>query len=104
MNPHGEPVAAPGQEGLCMIGAFPPPVNGEAAVNHSLRDCLRRAGVPVRTVDISQGALDRSLSGRALQFVRVTHGLALLAVLGLGSKLGGLYIRVSRSDRRLFAG
>ena len=86
-----------------MIGAFPPPVHGEAAVNHSLRDCFRRAGVLVRTVDISQGALDRSLSGRARQFVRVTHGLALLTVLGLGRKLGGLYIGVSGGYGQFYA-
>ncbi|MGK2925647.1 MAG: hypothetical protein ACSLE2_08490 [Lysobacterales bacterium] len=36
------------ENSIVMVGAFPPPVHGMAAVNAAVRDALRQAGVRPR--------------------------------------------------------
>lgn len=62
-----------------MIGAFPPPVHGMAAVNAAVRDALQQAGVPPTVIDLAAPSLDRSLAARLGRLPRVLRGLGRLA-------------------------
>ena len=62
-----------------MVGAFPPPVHGMAAVNAAVRDELRQAGVTPFVTDIAAPSLGRSLVARLARLPRVLRGLGRLA-------------------------
>lgn len=63
---------------IYMIGAFPPPVHGMAAVNAAVRERFANAGgVPV-VIDLSASSLDRSLVVRLKRLPRVVHGIGAL--------------------------
>ena len=62
-----------------MVGAFPPPVHGMAAVNAAVRDALREAQVEPMVIDLAAPSLDRSLSARLGRLPRVGKGLLKLA-------------------------
>lgn len=64
---------------IVMVGAFPPPVHGMAAVNAAVRDALRAAQVEPLVIDVAAPSLDRSLSARLGRLPRVGKGLLKLA-------------------------
>jgi len=77
-----------------MVGAFPPPVHGMAAVNAAVRDALQQAGVTPMVIDVAAPSLDRSLAARLGRLPRVLRGLGRLAgKRGLGHAT--LYMSVS---------
>lgn len=77
-----------------MIGAFPPPVHGMAAVNAAVRDVLQQAGVTLTVIDLAAPGLDRSLAARLGRLPRVLRGLGRLAS-KRGSRNATLYMSVS---------
>ena len=79
---------------VLMVGTFPPPVHGMAAVNAAVRDALRQAGMTATVIDIAAPSLDRSIMARLGRLPRVLRGLGRLA---RQSALGGetLYMSVS---------
>ena len=79
---------------VTMVGTFPPPLHGMAAVNAAVRDRLRAAGARVRVINTAPASLDRGMLARLGRLPRVMLGLVRLA----GSRhLRGtaLYIGVS---------
>ncbi|GMV68725.1 MAG: hypothetical protein AMXMBFR76_11640 [Pseudomonadota bacterium] len=77
-----------------MIGAFPPPVHGMAAVNAAVRDALQQAGVTPTVIDLAAPNLDRSLAVRLGRLPRVLRGLTRL-VGKRGLRHATLYMSVS---------
>lgn len=67
------------ENSVVMVGAFPPPVHGMAAVNAAVRDALRQAGVTATVIDLAPPNLDRSLAARLGRLPRVLRGLGRLA-------------------------
>lgn len=83
-----------GNKHLFMIGTFPPPMHGMAAVNAAVRDVLRQAGTEPQVIDLAAPSLDRSLRARLGRLPRVLRGLVHLAgTRGLGGRK--LYMSVS---------
>lgn len=64
---------------VVMVGAFPPPMHGMAAVNAAVRDALRAAQVEPLVIDVAAPSLERSLSARLGRLPRVGKGLLKLA-------------------------
>ncbi len=62
-----------------VIGAFPPPVHGMAAVNAAARDALRKANTEPLIVDIAARSLNRSLKAKLGRLPRVMRGIVQLA-------------------------
>ncbi|MGD2063706.1 MAG: hypothetical protein PVF51_09020, partial [Nitrospirota bacterium] len=79
---------------ILMVGAFPPPVHGMAAVNAAVHAQLQKAGADARVVDLAASSLDRSLLARVGRLPKVLRGLARLARVG-GLRGRTLYISVS---------
>lgn len=86
---------------IIMVGAFPPPVHGMAAVNAVVRDALWRAGAEPQVVDLAAPSLDRSLTSRLGRLPRVLHGLVRLSAM---PRLRGetLYVSVSGGLGQLY--
>lgn len=61
---------------VVIVGPFPPPVHGMAAVNAAVRERLHGAGVALRVIDLAAPSLDRSLVFRLHRLPRVLRGLA----------------------------
>ena len=64
-----------------MVGAFPPPTHGMAAVNAAVRERLLGAGVELLVIDVAAPSLDRSPMKRLGRLPKVLHGLVGLALL-----------------------
>ena len=64
---------------IVMVGAFPPPMHGMAAVNAAVRDALREAQVEPLVINIAAPILDRSLNARLGRLPRIWKGLLTLA-------------------------
>lgn len=79
---------------LVMVGAFPPPVNGMAAVNAAVQYILQQEGVEPRVISLAARSLDRSLMARFDRLPRVVRGLVVLAG-SRGLRGGALYMSVS---------
>lgn len=79
---------------VVMIGAFPPPIHGMAAVNAAVRDALQQAGVKPTVIDLASPSLDRSLAVRLGRLPRVLRGLGRLAG-KRGLRNTTLYVSVS---------
>jgi glycosyltransferase involved in cell wall biosynthesis len=77
-----------------MVGAFPPPVHGMAAVNAAVRDALHQAGVTPTVIDLAAPSLDRSLLARLGRLPRVLGGLGRLGRTH-GLRHAALYMSVS---------
>src|SRR5659263_176212 len=54
-----------------MVGAFPPPMHGMAAVNGAVRTQLERMSVPIEEINIAAPSLDRSLTARLARLPKV---------------------------------
>lgn len=64
---------------VVMLGTFPPPIHGMAAVNAAVRDRLLEAGTRVTVLNTAPTSLDRSMLARLGRLPRVMRGLARLA-------------------------
>jgi len=84
-----------------MIGAFPPPMHGMAAVNDSVRAQLQAAGAAPQIIDLATPSLDRSLMGRLGRLPKVIRGLVRFANMRF-SQGGTLYMSVSGGLGQLY--
>ena len=64
---------------VTMVGTFPPPLHGMAAVNAAVRDRLMAADARVRVINTAPASLDRGMLARLGRLPRVMLGLARLA-------------------------
>lgn len=58
-----------------MVGAFPPPVHGMAAVNEAVRKQLELIGIPIEGINIAAPSLDRSITARVARFPNALRGM-----------------------------
>ncbi len=79
---------------VVMIGAFPPPTHGMAAVNAVVCKRLVNAGAEVLVLDVAAPSLDRGILQRLGRLPKVLWGLVRLIVLR-GVKGRPLYMSVS---------
>lgn len=86
---------------IVMVGAFPPPVHGMAAVNAAVRDAVQRAGATPLVIDVAGSGLQRSLMARLGRLPKVLRGLARL-VRRRGLRGGALYMSVSGGLGQLY--
>jgi glycosyltransferase involved in cell wall biosynthesis len=63
-----------------MVGAFPPPMHGMAAVNEAVRKQLERIGIPIVAINIAAPSLDRSLTVRFERLPRAMRGMLRFAM------------------------
>ena len=82
------------QSYVVMIGAFPPPVHGMAAINAAVYGQLVAVGVAPRVIDIAATDLNRSLLSRLGRSLRVFRGLLRFARMP-GLRGGAFYMSVS---------
>ena len=61
---------------VVLVGAFPPPLHGMAAVNAAVREALERAGIEPWTINLAAPNLNRLLVFRLRRLPRVLHGLS----------------------------
>lgn len=79
---------------VIMVGPFPPPMHGMAAVNAAVHDRLRTAGVDLCVCDVAAPNLDRRLLPRLKRLPRIARALVVLAL--VRKRLGAaLYLSVS---------
>lgn len=79
---------------ITMVGPFPPPLHGMAAVNAAVRERLRAAGAETLEIDLAPSSLGRSLSSKLGRLPRVIRGLwRLSSARDLSGKV--LYMSVS---------
>lgn len=86
---------------LVLIGPFPPPVHGMAAVNAAVRAALRDAGAFPRVINVAAPSLDRSPLSRLWRVPKVLHGLAFL-VCARHLRGGACYMSVSGGLGQVF--
>jgi glycosyltransferase involved in cell wall biosynthesis len=84
----------PNPEVVVMIGAFPPPMHGMAAVNAAVCERLVGAGSEILVIDVAAPSLNRSLIQRLGRLPKVLQGLVGLALLR-GVRGRPLYMSVS---------
>jgi glycosyltransferase involved in cell wall biosynthesis len=89
------------ESSLVMIGAFPPPVHGMAAVNAAVRQELEATGVAPAVIDIAAANLNRSLRSRLGRSLRVLRGLLRFSLMR-GVRSGTLYMSVSGGLGQLY--
>ena len=83
-----------------MVGAFPPPVHGMAAVNEAVRAQLERIGIPLVGINIAAPSLDRSLTAR---LARLPNALRGMFRFGIRARRGEtLYMSVSGGFGQLY--
>jgi glycosyltransferase involved in cell wall biosynthesis len=51
-------------KGLCLVGAFPPPIHGLSMINRAVRDRLHSMGLIAVTVNLTSGSLAHTWAGR----------------------------------------
>jgi glycosyltransferase involved in cell wall biosynthesis len=70
------------QSRIVMVGAFPPPLHGMAAINAAVFAALSKAaGAEPTIIDVAASGLNRSISARLGRLPKVFYGLARLASL-----------------------
>ncbi len=79
---------------IFMVGAFPPPMHGMAAVNAVVLRRLVSAGAEVLVLDVAAASLDRGILQRLGRLPRVLRGLVRLVMLK-GTQGKPLYMSVS---------
>ena len=88
--------------GVCLVGAFPPPVHGVSLVNAKMREDIAQRGGVAWIIDLSPGSLLISFMPRWRRLARVVSGLALLAWLGLRGNLRTIYVGLSGSYGQVY--
>jgi len=83
-----------------MVGAFPPPVHGMAAVNGAVRAQLERTGIPLLGINIAAPSLDRSLTTRLARLPNALLGMLRFAI--RAHRGGTFYMSVSGGFGRLY--
>ena len=84
----------PGHKPVFMVGHFPPPVHGMAAVNAAVREQLIAAGAKLTVINIAAKSLDRSLVARSGRLPVILHGLYCM-MFSKGLQNATLYMSVS---------
>lgn len=79
---------------IIMVGTFPPPLHGMAAVNAAIRDRFATAGADVMVLDVAAPSFHRGLWSRLGRLPRVVRGLLKLA-LARGLRDRVLYMSLS---------
>ena len=87
-------IAMTKQQQIIMVGTFPPPMHGMAAVNSAVRDRIVEADASPTVIDVSANSLDRSLSYRLGRVPKIVRGLAKL-MFSMQLRDGTLYMSVS---------
>ena len=83
-----------------MVGAFPPPVHGMAAVNEAVRAQLEQMNIPLVGINIAAPSLDRSLSVR---FARLPSVMSGILRFGIRARRGDtLYMSMSGGFGQLY--
>jgi len=85
---------SPSPKVVAMVGAFPPPTHGMAAVNAAVRKRLQAAGADLLVIDLAASSLDRALIVRLGRLPKVLRGLVRLSCMR-GLRNGVLYMSVS---------
>lgn len=80
---------------IAMIGPFPPPMHGMAAVNLAMKDYLLSHGVNPAIFDLSATSLSRSLHVRMIRTVRVLRQLGAYCNFLRVSREVSVYVSVS---------
>jgi glycosyltransferase involved in cell wall biosynthesis len=83
-----------------MVGAFPPPVHGMAAVNEAVREQLERTGIPIDGINIAAPSLDRSLIARLARIPNALRGMLRFAIRARRGET--LYMSVSGGFGQLY--
>lgn len=84
-----------------MIGPFPPPVHGMAAVNAAVRERLEEVEARPIVINLAAPNLDRSLAVRLRRLPRVLHGLCRLAFARCATD-AALYMSVSGGFGKIY--
>jgi glycosyltransferase involved in cell wall biosynthesis len=85
---------------LYMVGPFPPPVHGMAAVNGAVRRQLERMGTSLVGIDIAAPSLDRSPTARLARFPKALRGILRI---GIQARRGEtLYMSISGGFGQLY--
>lgn len=79
---------------IVMVGPFPPPVHGMAAINDAVYRQLRKTGVKPLVIDLAARSLDRSILVRFCRLQKVLSGLSRLVLHGW-DRDSTLYMSVS---------
>ncbi len=79
---------------IVMIGAFPPPMHGMAAVNNAVKQQLDGCGSKPLVIDVAANSLERTLMARLGRFPKVLKGLLQLHM-GRKAHGGTLYMSIS---------
>jgi glycosyltransferase involved in cell wall biosynthesis len=87
---------------ICMIGTFPPPMHGMAAVNLAMRDYLVANGETPAIFDLSASRLSRSLRVRFTRAIRVMRQLGVFCKFLRSNPNVTVYISVSGGYGQLF--
>jgi glycosyltransferase involved in cell wall biosynthesis len=80
---------------LCLIGTFPPPVHGQAAVNEAVRKRVAAAGAPHAIINLSGPSLERGWRTRLKRVEAFGTGLASFLKLALKRRRLTIYMSVS---------
>ncbi|MBQ1926517.1 MAG: glycosyltransferase family 4 protein [Proteobacteria bacterium] len=65
---------------IALIAAFPPPITGQSLAAELLRSGLRKAGIPLIELDLSEPIGGRSLVGRICQLAMLEIRLAIVCI------------------------
>ena len=87
-------VKSVGNKSIFMVGSFPPPVHGMAAVNAAVHEQLVRVGRGATVINLAAKNLERSLAVKAGRIQRVMRGLSHLLFSG-GVRNATLYMSIS---------
>jgi len=91
-----------GEPLLCLIGTFPPPVHGQAAVNEAVRKRVAEAGSPHVVINLAGASLERGWRTRLKRIGAFGSGLASLLKLALERRRLTIYMSVSGGWGQLY--
>lgn len=86
---------------VTMVGPFPPPVHGMAAINAAVRDKFRAAGASPSVLNVSANTLARTWIGRLTRLPKIVRAVLIL-LLGTHESSDSLYISISAGLGQLY--
>lgn len=86
---------------IFLVGAFPPPIHGMAAVNAIVKDALFLRGNRPVAINVAARNLERSLSARLGRLPKIVGGLLAFAT-ARGLRGGTLYMSVSGGTGQVY--